>query len=147
MKLSRSQLNGLLLAIVIMAIGVVTSIVGIDVPPAIKPYLWWSWPVLGALFFIFIILRALQPDEKSHEPSRFHGPLQVEVKFPSEAKEKPKPPTPKPPQPDLVHPALLGAAARAAILARRHRICRARDDRFDERAPRAAAAHRQRAVE
>lgn len=56
MRLTHSQLYVLMLGIVALAIGLVTNIATNQIPETVKPYLWYSWPLLLGLVIVFIIL-------------------------------------------------------------------------------------------
>jgi hypothetical protein len=69
MKLSRSSLLCFLLALLTVALGVATNVATSRIPPRLQPYLWLSWPVLGVLALLFIILSVVAArQEKPHVP-------------------------------------------------------------------------------
>lgn len=77
MKLTHSRLY-LLLALLTVAIGVVTSLATSQLPIWLQPYLWLSWPILGVLAVIFVILsvyQAHQESPQSQRPSEPESPL------------------------------------------------------------------------
>lgn len=92
MRLTRSQLY-LLLALLTVAIGVVTNVATDQMPTWIQPYLWLSWPILGVLTVLFIALSVHQAREEPPQPSR----------FPEEPEEQPKPTIPERPALYLAH--------------------------------------------
>lgn len=69
MKLTRSSLLYLLLALLTVVIGIVTNIATNQVPDWIKPYLWLSWPILLVLTSLFIALSVHQATRG--EPPQF----------------------------------------------------------------------------
>jgi hypothetical protein len=69
MRLSRSSLLYFSLALLTVALGVATNVATSRIPPWLQPYLWLSWPVLGVLAFLFIILSVVAArQEKPHVP-------------------------------------------------------------------------------
>jgi hypothetical protein len=70
MRLTRSQLYVLLLAILTVAIGIVANIATDQIPPWIQPYLRFSWPILGVLIVLFSALSVYQPRQEPVQPSR-----------------------------------------------------------------------------
>jgi energy-coupling factor transporter ATP-binding protein EcfA2 len=74
MKLNRSQLSLLLLAILALAIGLVTNVASGQIPESLKSHLWYSWPVLGVLVLIFLIVTWLTQDSPMPIPA-FHFTL------------------------------------------------------------------------
>ena len=72
MKLTRSQLSLLLLAILTVAIGVVTNVATGQMPIWLQHYLWLSWPILGLLAVLFIALSVHQARQESVEHLRKH---------------------------------------------------------------------------
>jgi hypothetical protein len=63
MNLTRSRLY-LLLALLTVAVGVVTNIATNQMPDWLQPYLWLSWPLFVVLTLLFIILSAKEPKPK-----------------------------------------------------------------------------------
>jgi tetratricopeptide (TPR) repeat protein len=103
MNLTRSRLY-LLLALLTVAVGIATNVATGQMPNWLRPYLWLSWPLLGVLALLFIILSVRQAREETPPPVRPSEPLRVELTIPERPKEKPKPPIPQPPTPYLAHP-------------------------------------------
>lgn len=56
MKLTRPQLNVLVLAVLALSIGLITNIATNQMPEPLKPYLWLAWPLLGILVLIFLLV-------------------------------------------------------------------------------------------
>jgi formylglycine-generating enzyme required for sulfatase activity/energy-coupling factor transporter ATP-binding protein EcfA2 len=89
MRLTRSQLY-LFLALLTVAIGVVTNVATGQMPAWLQPYLWLSWPILVVLAVIFIILSVVQVRQESAQPPH---PSEPEPERP----ERPEEPQPEPP--------------------------------------------------
>ena len=70
MKLSGSRLYVLLLAVMTFAVGVVTNVATNQMPTWLQPYLWLSWPILGVLFVLFIVLSVYHVHQESPLPPR-----------------------------------------------------------------------------
>jgi len=70
MRLTRSQLYVLLIAILTVAVGIATNVATSQMPPWIQPYLWLSWPILGVLAVLFIALSVSQARQESPQPQR-----------------------------------------------------------------------------
>jgi len=68
MRLTRSQLYVLLIAILTVAVGAVTNVATGQMPPWIQPYLWLSWPILGVLVVIFVALSLYQARQEPPQP-------------------------------------------------------------------------------
>jgi tetratricopeptide (TPR) repeat protein len=68
MRLTRSQLYVLLLAILTVAVGAVTNVATGQMPPWIQPYLWLSWPILGVLVVLFVALSLYQARQEPPQP-------------------------------------------------------------------------------
>jgi tetratricopeptide (TPR) repeat protein len=92
MKLNQVRLFVLLLGLLTVLISVVANLATSQIPENLKPHLWLSWPLLGILAIVFLILSVFQPREeqtaKSSEPPR----VVIEVKSP----EPPPVPLPEP---------------------------------------------------
>ncbi len=67
MRLTRSQLY-VLLAILTVAVGLVTNVATGQMPPWIEPYLPLSWPILGVLAVLFVALSVYQARQESVQP-------------------------------------------------------------------------------
>lgn len=80
MRLTRSQLY-LLLALLTVAVGVVTNVATNQMPTWIQPYLWISWPILGVLALLFIILSVYQAREEPLQSPRSPTSSGVEEKI------------------------------------------------------------------
>lgn len=105
MKLTGPLLAGFI-AFLAGVVGVVAAVATGNVPSWAQPYLWVSWPILGALLLLLggvtvwqIRLEARRsaglPGTSSEQP--FH------VKFSHEREEKPEAAIPKPPEPYFAH--------------------------------------------
>jgi hypothetical protein len=55
MRKPRSLLY-LLLALLAVAVGIVTNIATAQIPSWLQPHLWLAWPTLGVLAVLFIVL-------------------------------------------------------------------------------------------
>lgn len=56
MRLTRSQISVLMLGILTLLTGLVTNVASNQIPDRVKPYLWWSWPLLILLAIAFLVL-------------------------------------------------------------------------------------------
>jgi HEAT repeats/NACHT domain len=56
MKLTRSQIYVLMVGILTLVTGLVTNIASNQIPERLKPYLWYSWPLLVLLTVAFLFL-------------------------------------------------------------------------------------------
>jgi formylglycine-generating enzyme required for sulfatase activity/energy-coupling factor transporter ATP-binding protein EcfA2 len=70
MRLTRSQLYVLLLAILTVAIGVLSNIAAGQMPSWLQPHLWLSWPILVVLTGLFVVLSVYQPRQEAVQPPR-----------------------------------------------------------------------------
>jgi len=92
------------LALLTVAVGIMTNVATGQMPEWLKPHLWLSWPILGILALLFIIFSVRQSNDESSTSSRKSEPRIVELKISPPLVEQPKAPLPQPPQPDFVHP-------------------------------------------
>ena len=104
MKLSRATVTLILLAVLTVAVGVVTNVATDQMPDWTEPYRWVAWPVLAALAAVFVVVAARQGGVERSDPLRRQEPIQVELVRSSQREEKPPPPMVKPPQPCFAHP-------------------------------------------
>jgi hypothetical protein len=56
MRLTRSQLYVLLLAVLAVAIPVLTNVATGQMPAWLQPHLWLAWPILVVLAVMFIVM-------------------------------------------------------------------------------------------
>jgi energy-coupling factor transporter ATP-binding protein EcfA2 len=70
MKLNRSQISVVLIALLTLLIAVVTNIATSQLPDNVRPYIWYAWPTLGilALLFLFISVYSNQPTPSAPAP-------------------------------------------------------------------------------
>ena len=105
MRFARAGLYGLL-ALLMVAIGVVSDVASGQMPSWAKDHLSLSWPILGGLTLLFAflsVMQALRGPPENPPPPPPSKPLQVEVKIRRERKEEPERPIPKPPHPYFAH--------------------------------------------
>jgi hypothetical protein len=76
MKMNRSQVYIVLIAVLTLAIGLVTNIASSQLPESYKPRLWYAWPILGLLAALFIIVTVSSSRENSENKNttRVSGP-------------------------------------------------------------------------
>jgi len=66
LKKSRSLFYALL-ALITVAVGIITNIATTQVPGWLQPFLWIAWPILGVLTIFFIVLTVRNTHEKDRD--------------------------------------------------------------------------------
>jgi len=82
MKLSHSSLLYFLLALLTVAIGVATNFATSQIPSWLQPHLWLSWPILGLLALVFIILSVVEAWQKKPHVPRTSEPAEPSLTLP-----------------------------------------------------------------
>jgi hypothetical protein len=96
-----------LLALVTVIVAVASNIASSELPTWAEDYRWLSWPVLGVLAPLFIILSVMQTRRDTREtasPFPLSQPVHVIVDTPGKPEKHAEGPIPKPPDPYFAHP-------------------------------------------
>ena len=103
MKLTSTQRWGLIVTASGLAVAGVMNLATGQLPEWIKPYLWLSWPLLGALVLLFLLLSAIQAGKDTSPPSS-DAPSGVGPPAPVASRPTAAASIPEAPEPYFAHP-------------------------------------------